>query len=379
MLKFGKLNADEKLRFFNYLGRDLDIDVQAVSRLAAVYATDASSENYVALQAACEPARQELLRRLNHPAGATAVLVAMRVDLMALLKMHPHLPRIDFDFLHLLRSWFNRGFLVLRQINWNISANILEKIVEYEAVHEIKDWSDLRRRIHPPDRRCFAFFHPTMPVEPLIFVEIALTPEIPNSIDALLSDAREAFDTTKVTTAVFYSISNCQAGLAGVSFGSLLIKQVAEKLSREFPQLRQYVTLSPIPGLMRWLEETGQTVPAGAIRDATAYYLLNAKRPDGSPVDAVSRFHLGNGATVHAVHADADKSEKAAAQSFGVMVNYLYDLSKTERNHEAFASGKTIASSKPVQLLAKAHQDVVKEGLPQVNGASAPVAANKRL
>jgi malonyl-CoA decarboxylase len=296
LVKYRSLDATAKLKFFNYLSNDLDIDANLVAMLATAYQSDPSSDNFVALQNASEPKRQELLRRLNQPTGATAELVAMRVDLLLLLKAHPHLRRIDYDFVHLLRSWFNRGFLVLKQINWHTPANILEKIVEYEAVHEIKDWGDLRRRIYPSDRRCFAFFHPSMPSEPLIFVEVALTPDIPGSIDALLSDDRTAHDISKVTTAVFYSISNCQAGLAGVSFGNLLIKQVAAELSHEFPQLRQFVTLSPIPGLMRWLEQTGQTVPPEGMRDAAAHYLLNAKRPDGLPFDPVTRFHLGNGA-----------------------------------------------------------------------------------
>jgi malonyl-CoA decarboxylase len=292
----------------------------------------------------------------------------MRVDLLKLLKGNPDLARTNHDFVHLLRSWFNRGFLVLQQISWNTPARILDKIVAYEAVHQINDWDDLRRRLYPADRRCFAFFHPAMPDEPLIFVEVALTETIPNSIDAVLSDSRTPREADQAKVAVFYSISNCQKGLTGISFGNLLIKQVVAELSLECPQLEAFVTLSPIPGLNRWLKtQTEDPEHGGAaqavlaatadpedVRAMAARYLVTAKRGDGMPLDPVARFHLGNGAEVHDIHASADTSQNGTAQSSGAMVNYLYDLTQTERNHEDFATASTIAASRSVQALSTA-------------------------
>jgi malonyl-CoA decarboxylase len=366
LAKYANLDDAAKGAFFDFLCTDMDIDADHVATLAQTHAVTRTPDSFVALQKACEPKRQELLRRLNQPTGATPELVRMRVDLLAQIPKNPAFKRVDYDFVHLLRSWFNRGFLVLQKIDWNTPANILEKIVAYEAVHEIKDWNDLRRRVHPPDRRCFAFFHPAMPTEPLIFVEVALTPDIPGSIDQLLSENRAPQDPLTASTAVFYSISNCQAGLAGVSFGNLLIKQVAAELSRELPQLKTFATLSPIPGLMRWLKSTGRSVAPETLRNGAAHYLLDAKRDDGMPADPVTRFHLGNGAIVHAVHANADKSAKGMAQSGGVMVNYVYDLGQAEQNHEAFATLKTVAKSKTIIPLAKSGQEALKQGNPNV-------------
>ncbi len=364
--RYQAMSDTEKLVFFKYLNAEMDIDAANLAALSDAYKTSATPDNFQALTAAAEPKRQELLRRLNQPVGATAELVAMRVDLLALLVDHPDLKRMDLDFVHLLRSWFNRGFLVLQQISWDTPARILDKIVAYEAVHQIDDWDDLRRRLYPPDRRCFAFFHPSMPDEPLIFVEVALTDAIPRSIDALLSDQREALTPDQTNTATFYSISNCQKGLTGISFGNLLIKQVVSELSLEFPHLENYTTLSPIPGFNRWL--VGQTDEPGIgptaksildgtaapqdLRAAAARYLLAAKRNDGYPKDPVARFHLGNGAEVHDIHAGADSSENGLRQSSGVMVNYLYDLAVTERNHEDFALRSFVAAARQVKNLA---------------------------
>jgi malonyl-CoA decarboxylase len=278
----------------------------------------------------------------------------MRADLLRLMREDPALGVVDLDLKHLFASWFNRGFLVLRPINWSSPADVLEKIIAYEAVHAIDSWDDLRRRLAPQDRRCFAFFHPAMPDEPLIFVEVALTRGIPGAIHEVLSEERAAIAAKEADTAVFYSISNCQAGLAGISFGNSLIKQVAADLSQELPELKTFVTLSPIPGLARWLSETDRTMPAKdeARRQTAAQYLLAAKRPDGSPYDPVARFHLGNGASVHAIHAGADLSANGQRQSGGVMVNYLYDLRQISQNHERFAAAGTIAASTAVKSLA---------------------------
>jgi malonyl-CoA decarboxylase len=240
--------------------------------------------------------------------------------------------------------------------------------VAYEAVHQINDWDDLRRRLYPPDRRCFAFFHPAMPDEPLIFVEVALTETVPASVTNLLSEGRTHLEAEDAKVAVFYSISNCQKGLTGISFGNLLIKQVVAELSMSFPQLESFVTLSPIPGLNRWLATQTEDQTYGHIATAilqhraepqdlramAARYLLLAKRNDGLPVDAVARFHLGNGAEVYDIHANADTSTNGLAQSGGAMVNYLYDLSLTERNHEDFALKSIVAAAKPARTLSTA-------------------------
>jgi malonyl-CoA decarboxylase len=304
---------------------------------------------------------------LNQPIGATADIVAMRVDLLRLLNDHPNLARTDHDFVDMLKSWFNRGFLVLRTIDWDTPARILDKIIEYEAVHEISDLDDLRKRLYPQDRHCFAFFHPSMPDEPLIFVEVALTERIPSSITELLTERRATLEAENVKTAVFYSISNCQKGLTGISFGNLLIKQVVAELSQQFPQISDFVTLSPIPGLNEWLSnQTGNTelskialeilenrAKPEDLRAIAASYLLNAKRKDGSPIDPVARFHLTNGAKVHNIHANADLSPNGIAQSSGVMVNYRYELSEVEKNHENFAYQSIVAADKPARALSK--------------------------
>ncbi|WP_068117221.1 malonyl-CoA decarboxylase [Tropicimonas marinistellae] len=364
--KYRAMSRDEKLAFFTFLNEELDVDAATVAGLAQAYGEVPTTENFAALVRAAEPGRQELFRRLHQAPGATAELVAARVDLLEMLKERPDLRRTDMDFVHLLRSWFNRGFLRIEQIDWNTSAELLEKVVAYEAVHEIHDWDDLRRRLHPADRRCFAFFHPTMPDEPLIFVEVALTKGVPGSIQALLEVEREELPPEEANTAVFYSISNCQKGLKGVSFGNFLIKQVVTELSQELPKLDTFVTLSPLPGFNRWLETLkgdakAETVLAGAATDAeaeafAARYLLEAKRPDGYPRDPVARFHLGNGAMVHDVHSGADTSANGMAQSSGVMVNYLYDRAQTEKRHESFTADKSIAASRAVRSRARSEK-----------------------
>ncbi len=366
--RYHTLNDAEKLDFFVYLNNQLELDANQLSEAARLYASDQSVNLYERLSEVSEPRRQELLRRLNQPSGATQELVAMRVDLLRFLKSKPELKRTDIDFVHLLRSWFNRGFLVLKQISWDTPARVLDKIVAYEAVHQINDLDDLRRRLYPPDRRCFAFFHPSMPDEPLIFVEVALTAEIPDAIDTLLSEAPEPIEAEEAKVAAFYSISNCQNGLAGISFGNLLIKQVVTELSRELRGLDTFVTLSPIPGLNRWLAgETdnpehghaaeavlAETATPQDVRAMAARYLMFAKREDGMPLDPVARFHLGNGAELHDLHAQADQSPNGRAQSGGAMVNYLYDLNKTERYHEEFATRATIQASRSIRAASTA-------------------------
>ncbi|WP_366140286.1 malonyl-CoA decarboxylase family protein [uncultured Roseobacter sp.] len=351
---YADMNPTDRLRFFQFLAEDLGLDPNAVRETLAVFEAEPSGETYRQFAAAAEPKRQELARRLNQVPGATAQLVQMRQDLLSLIAMHPELEPVDEDLRHLLSSWFNRGFLVLLPVNWESPADVLEKIIAYEAVHAIDSWDELRRRVEPSDRRCFAYFHPAMPNEPLIFVEVALTRGIPASIQDLLLDGREELPAEEADTAVFYSISNCQAGLAGISFGNFLIKQVVADLCRDLPGLETFVTLSPVPRLLDWVRNHDLTIGSDPDRQRrhAAHYIMNAKRCDGSPHDAVARFHLGNGALVHDVHARADISPNGLAQSGGVMVNYLYDRAMIAQNHEGYAGGYAIAASAHVQDLA---------------------------
>ena len=348
--RYAQMDDTEKRGFFAFMTHDLEVNPQDVTETLRAYQDTPSRQSYRAFATACEPRRQELTRRLNQVPGATGQLVAMRKDLLGFLRTHPDLEPLDVDFQHLFASWFNRGFLVLRPINWSSPADILEKIIAYEAVHAIDSWDDLRRRLQPTDRRCFGFFHPAMPTEPLIFVEVALTRGIPTSVQGLLADGRDTIAADDADTAVFYSISNCQAGLAGISFGNSLIKQVAADLARDLPGLKTFVTLSPIPGLNAWVRDTQP--PEAPDQALAAHYLLNAKRDDGMPVDPVARFHLGNGAMIHAIHAGADTSENGLSQSNGTMVNYLYDLTQITSNHEQFVTGKTVIASADVRALA---------------------------
>ena len=377
------LDAEGRRTFFQSITADYDPDPEAVQAAAGRYGAERSSETLAALLAAAEPRRHELFRRLNLAPDGTRRLVAMRANLLALLADEPEFARIDADFRHMFGSWFNRGFLVMHHIDWNTPAALLEKITAYEAVHEIDSWEELRRRVEPEDRRCFAFFHPSMPDEPLVFVEVALTRAVPGSIQAVLAPERERVAPGEATTAVFYSISNCQQGLKGVSFGAFLIKQVAEDLAHALPKLDTFVTLSPVPGLSRWLAAEAKRDPdlpaARAIalfeaegwrdepkREAelkalllplAARYFVDARRGDGQPPDPVARFHLGNGAKLLDIHWMGDTSAKGLAQSFGIMANYLYDLDRIEEYHEAYAAvGKVTASRKIRNLAATARK-----------------------
>ena len=357
--------------------RRIEMAIEAVRR-------DEGPEALEGLHAAAEPRRQELIRRLNLAPGGTSALVRMREELLAYLPKHPDLKCVDADFTHLFSSWFNRGFLVLRPIDWTTPANILEKIIRYEAVHAIQNWDDLRNRLQPEDRRCYGFFHPQLVDEPLIFVEVALTKEIPNAIGPLLDLARTPIAAAEATTAVFYSISNTQKGLGGVSFGNFLIKQVVENLKGEGPDLKTFVTLSPVPGFARWLgrerkteesscldgtakealtildepdwhENPGKTDKVRAVLlSAAAYYFLKAKDPKGRPDDPVARFHLGNGARLEHLNFLGDVSPNGLKQSHGLMVNYLYALDEIEKNHEAFAEKGAVTASPTVRKALRA-------------------------
>lgn len=374
---YAALDEEGKLAFFVQLEQHYNAEPASVKLAYDSFETTPNSTNLNRLYRAAEPRRMELLRRLNQTPDATHDLVAMRVDLLRLMKESPELVAVDENLTHLFRSWFSRGFLLLENINWSTSAAILERIIRYEAVHAIKDWKDLRSRIDPPNRRCFAFFHPALIDEPLIFVEVALGTEIPGSINSILDDnAQGAPDSTDYTTATFYSISNCQPGLQNITFGNFLIKQVVQELQHEFPSIKQFVTLSPVPGFSRWLQKTDDGESEGlaalktelldadpasdaigekpeVLRKLMFNYLVQAKRGK-YPVDPVARFHLGNGAMLHNVHTDADLSEKGLQQSYGCMVNYLYDLRYIERNHELYVTeGNVDYSDKLKSLLIK--------------------------
>lgn len=364
--RYRAMTDEEKSEFFVFLATQLDIDLAALRSALGAYETSPDKATYRTLMAVGEAKRQELARRLNQVPGATHQLVQMRADLLRLDKTQPDWGAVDLDFRHLFNSWFNRGFLVLRPISWDSPATILEKIIAYEAVHSIDSWEDLRLRLQPADRRCFAFFHPAMADEPLIFVEVALTKGVPNSVQALLTQERSQIEAEDVDTAVFYSISNCQAGLAGISFGNSLIKQVVADLSRELSGLTTFVTLSPIPKLSSWSNITGPEIsalPEEEQKQRAAHYLMTAKHKTGAPYDPVARFHLGNGARIHAVHAGADLSDNGIAQSGGVMVNYLYDLNQISQNHEKFAAGHEIAVSAQVRALSTAAEknDIIEK------------------
>jgi malonyl-CoA decarboxylase len=382
--RYAELTTGPRIAFFEALAQRFGPDRERMEAAIAAWQNAPSDAAAAQLHEAAEPRRQELFRRLNLAPGGTAALVKMREQLIDAMDHRSDLGIVDADFVHLFSSWFNRGFLVLRRIDWSTPANILEKIIKHEAVHKINSWDDLRRRIDPPDRHCYAFFHPALVDEPLIFVEVALMREIPGAIAPILTAHREQLDPDRATTAVFYSISNCQRGLAGVSFGNFLIKQVVEEISHEMPRLSTYVTLSPAPGFAEWLRRERQSDQSKALSAedrealqkldvegwwqrpdtregleepllrAAAWYFLHARNRRGLPADPVARFHLGNGARLEQIHVFADGSDKGMRQSHGVMVNYLYDLDDIEKNHEAYAANRTVAASSAVKKLARA-------------------------
>jgi len=367
--------------FFTILVKEFSLDPEAVGRSADAYHKEPSPGNLVHLQRAVESPRQELFRRLNMAPGGIGVLLEMRRRLLRGLSEHPHWANIETDLAHLFRSWFNRGFLVLQRIDWRTSALVLEKLIQYEAVHEIQGWHDLRRRLQA-DRRCYAFFHPALPDEPVIFIEVALTRGMSAKVQPLLALDSPVVDPASADCAIFYSITNPQEGLRGISFGNLLIKQVAEDLGREFPRVKTFATLSPIPGFRKWLA-SGTGLREGDPRHAKlaallatldvqdwfkdkaraaeilkqlsrlcAYYLLYVKQDD-EPLDAVARFHLGNGARLERLNWLGDISAAGMRRSAGLMVNYVYRLDDVERNHEAYATERRIIASRRFGVLAK--------------------------
>ena len=397
---FARLDAEGQGAFFEFLLHELGAERTALGAAIERYREAPNPETEAALSDAAAPRRRELLHLMNTAPDGPRDVLAMRAALLDALAHRPELKPVDDDFVHMLRSWFNRGFLDLHRIDWRSPALVLEKIIEYEAVHQILDWEDLRRRLEA-DRRCFGFFHPSLPDEPLIFVEVALCRGLADSVtDLLFGEVKPEVD---ADTAIFYSISNCQRGLTGVSFGNFLIKQVVRELVAETPRLRRFATLSPIPGFRKWLVREAQAgrLPTGPRAGETirrhrlprpgacaepragespfdgietpdwqadaapgehlrlgltrlcAYYLLHAKR-GSHPLDPVARFHLRNGARLDRINWLSDPSPTGLAQSAGMMVNYVYDETELVANHEAFVNEGRIAHSKAVAALAGA-------------------------
>ncbi len=371
------LDEDKSLELLIELNRAFSLDEKVLQAAARAYADEPSNEAYLTLSAATEAPRQELFRRLNMAPSGTESIVKMRARLLAALAGHPQLAPLERDLKLLLSSWFNRGFLMFEQIDWRTPAVILEKLIQYEAVHEIAGWDDLRRRLEA-DRRCFAFFHPALPDEPLIFVQVALTNGLAGQIQDLLAESPKYGKDGRADTAIFYSISNCQEGLAGISFGNFLIKQVVDAVQRELPHVKRFATLSPIPGFRKWLDhklmcETPEFLTEdelellhlsgwrkndvmrqqlkAALMRLCAIYLIEEKRKS-RPLDSVARFHLGNGASIERLHWMADLSDKGLDQSVGMMVNYLYDSHEIVSNHEAYVREGKIAVSSAVARLA---------------------------
>ena len=385
--RFNALTNDQQGTFFERLSSDFGPKPQLVLTCAQAYAAEPNASNLQQLLRQVEPPRQELLRRINRLPGGTSGIVAMRQALLERLNRKPELRAVEADFLHLLSSWFNPGFLQLTRVDWNSPAQLLEKIIQHEAVHAIDGWSDLRRRLQP-DRRCFAFFHPQLPQEPLIFVEVALLAKMPAAIAPLIGQESSPTAPKDFKVAAFYSISNCEPGLRGVSMGNFLIKRVAMELQRELPQVRTFCTLSPIPGFARWVrngaictgaqkaredrlrsahqlllkrlgadpEALSNATALRSLPSAAAEALLclganflvgESATPEGDPV---ARFHLDNGARLEQLSLLGDLSGKGIRQSFGLMVNYLYDLNKVEGHHEKFSRGE-IAHSRAIAAL----------------------------
>jgi malonyl-CoA decarboxylase len=403
---WNRLDADRQRAFMQVLLDHFGPKSERLEKAIDAYRKEPTPAALLELHVAAEPRRQELIRRFNLAPNGIATLVRMRETLLKLKAENPDLEAVDADFAHLFSSWFNRGFLMLKPISWSTPADILEKIIRYEAVHHIGGWDELRLRLAPEDRRCFAFFHPQLADDPLIFVEVALTRDIPGTIADLLREDRVPIKAADATTAVFYSISNCQDGLRGISFGNFLIKQVVEDLKRDLPKLDTFVTLSPVPGFADWLArerraEASDFLSAAdkaklAVLDqegwaddeelaarvqpvmtaAAAWYFLKARNSRGRVVDPVARFHLGNGARLERINFLGDRSPRAMRQSHGLMVNYLYKLDDIEKNHEAFAGRSEVVASQPIRKLVPADRGT-KSIIPLAGGASPQVEKEK--
>jgi malonyl-CoA decarboxylase len=390
---YERLDQRGREAFFEMLAVDFGPDPAAIRAATEEYLRTNDARALLRLMAVVEPPRQELFRRINMAPNGTAALVAMRAELLGLLARHPQLKVVDADMKHLFASWFNRGFLRLERIAWSSPAHLLEKLIRYDMVQTIKSWDDLRRRL-AADRRCFAFFHPALPDEPLIFLEVALVNGMADKVTPLLDDHAPVLSAKDANTAMFISINSTQPGLRGLSFGNLLIKQVAEDLHQELPHLKNFATLSPLPGFAATLRaaaagthrdfsrarldallkehaeplrqasggerpvealmtllargEAARAVLAGPLEQlALAYLSLLPREPE--VFDPVARFHLANGARLERINVFADESAARQEESFGVMVNYLYDPDDVIANHEGFVGNGHVAMSRSLQ------------------------------
>lgn len=385
IIQYNHLSDGERIAFFELLNTDFGPDEDAILSAADKFRASRGPESYLALRKAIKPARNRLFRRINIAPNGIEAIVAIRTDLLNALEQHPHLNAVDADLRRLLTSWFNRGFLRLNRIDWRTSATILEKLINYESVHEIQSWDDLRRRL-ASDRRCFAFFHPALPEEPLIFVEAAIVKGISPKIAPLLDEKATILDPSDADSVVFYSINNCLQGLRGISFGNFLIKQVVTDLAREFPAIKRFSTLSPMPSFTDALRDTeifsearlanilgedganicnasGEKDIVKALNQVLAdpmrykeivarpltrlglAYLVCAKTGD-RPYDSVAWFHLSNGARLERINAFANISPRGMKESAGLMANYRYIPEDFESNHEAFIHRQEILTSK---------------------------------
>ncbi|MDE0308983.1 MAG: malonyl-CoA decarboxylase [Acidiferrobacterales bacterium] len=378
---YATLPDKEKIKFFRFLNKNYEVDADEILKLANDFHATHDARSYTSLVSAVESGRQEIFRRINQAPDGISTLVAMRRDLLHLKLEDPSLALVENDLAHLLSSWFNKGFLTLRRIDWNTPAAILEKVIQYESVHEIKDWRDLRGRL-AADRMCFAFFHGNMPDEPIVFVEVALVNGMSESIEALIDRERRETNPAKADTAIFYSINNCHEGLIGIPFGSFLIKQVLLEIRAEFPKIRTFATLSPVPKFRKWLKATLEDPQGCRVSDderavlklldkpgwnenettaqqlspillrLAARYFLNAKSGK-EPYDPVARFHLRNGAKLARINWLADRSSNGLRQSAGILVNYVYDPDEIVRNHEEYSVNQTIAAAPAIRKLAR--------------------------
>ena len=370
---YDAFSKEDKLSFFQYIISIFSCDLDAAETQASAFLKTKSSKDLEKLSKTTTPRYAEFISRLNQAPSSTMPILNMRSDLLGYLRKNPDLRPLDSAFVQVFSAWFNRGFLGLRSINWATSATILENIIKYEAVHGIADWDDLGRRIKPADRLIYGFFHPNLEDEPLIFVEVALTLEMPDAIGPILSEDRSPVDPKKATTAVFYSISNCQNGLRGIPLGNFLIKQVVEDLRIRFPHLKEFVTLSPVVKFGDWVRSepdytglrpetvtdalygsdiTTPEVFEQTMMPAMAWFLSNQKAKDGKPVDPVCRFHIGNGARLERVNWAARIDENGFDASYTIMVNYKYIIDDIEKNHEAFESDGTVTIAPAIKKLA---------------------------
>lgn len=382
LASYRELSDDQKVAFLNLIADSYGPEPEILSAAIAEYEAHPDPTMFAGVRAATESRCQKLIRRLNFGENGTTELVRMRADILRHKDKIENFAALDSDFSHVFKSWFNIGFLDLERVSWDSPARLLHKIIEYEAVHEITGWEDLQRRVEPVDRRCYAFFHPRMECEPLIFVEVALTREIPEAIAPVLADDRTPIAREDARTAVFYSISNCQEGLRGIPFGNVLIKRVVELLRAELPQLKTFVTLSPVPRFSSWVKmqveegggllseteqkhiipmmenpdwkvETASDDERDALCSAASRYFVKARTGKGKAVDPVARFHLGNGARLQQLNWAGDLSRQGRKSSFGIMVNYLYDLGRIDENAMAYEDQGEVAASNSVKKLMK--------------------------